>query len=146
MLKQAVREDDVQSSPCAEIGVLKESPKSKTILSPEEAQKLFAPAAIVDVWGGNLLFFCMNLLAATTGMRLGEVKAVQRQVIHDGFMEVSHSWSDKTGLKDTKPHIKRLVPLQKTVTKYLNQLIAQFRKPSYHEGQLTIRFTRLWTR
>ena len=124
MLKEAVRDEYIQANPSADIGILRETPKSKTILSSTEAKKLFTRNALADAWNSNLTMFTMNLVAATTGMRLGEIKAVQHQDIHDGFIEVRHSWSERIGLKDTKNHETRTVPLMKSVQHFIKELSA----------------------
>jgi site-specific recombinase XerD len=104
MFKQAVREEYIQSNPCVDIGVLHETPKSKTILSPAEARKLFADSALSKVWNNDFRKFTMNLLAATTGMRLGEIKAIKFGCIHDSLREVRYSWADRTALSTSSTH------------------------------------------
>jgi Site-specific recombinase XerD len=123
MFKQAMREEYIQSNPCADIGILHETPKPKTILSPVEAKKLFTKAALSQVWNDDLRMFTINLLAATTGMRLGEIKALQYGCIHDGLLEIRYSWSDRTGLKDTKNHMSRIVPMMEKVKPFLLKVI-----------------------
>jgi len=86
MFKQAVREEYIQANPCAEIGILHEAPKSKTILSQDEVRRLFTKSALSPAWNNDLRIFTMNLVAATTGMRLGEIKALQYNCIHDGVI------------------------------------------------------------
>ena len=44
-----------------------------------------------DYWKSEIAF-AANLLAATSGMRLGEVVAIRVQDIRDGFVVVEHSW------------------------------------------------------
>jgi integrase len=131
MFRQAMREEYVQCNPCADIGVLHEIPKSKTILSQTEVRRLFTYSALSKVWNDDLRMFTLNLLAATTGMRLGEIKAIQLGCIHDGFIEVRHSWADKTGLKDTKNHMSRIVPVMGKVKPFLTKVmgLSPTRKP-----------------
>ena len=72
MMKEAIREGYIQSNPCEGIGIFKEEPKAKTILSLQEARKLFTDLAIETAWKGDLQQFTINILAASTGMRLGD--------------------------------------------------------------------------
>jgi site-specific recombinase XerD len=62
MFKEAVREEYIQSNPCIDIGILHKTPKSKTILAPAEARKLFADSALSKVWNSDFRMFTMNLL------------------------------------------------------------------------------------
>jgi len=84
MFKQAVREEYIQSNPCADIGVLHETPKPKAILSPVEARRLFTDSALSEVWSDDLRMFTLNMLAATTGMRLGVVSSILCKLFQDG--------------------------------------------------------------
>jgi len=123
MMKEAVREGYIQSSPCEGIGIFKEKPRAKTIPSLEEARRLFTDSALQTVWKSDLQQFAINMLAASTGMRLGEIQGLQRQHVHDKFIEVVTSWSRKFGLKDTKNHTKRLVTIPTRTSSQLKKIM-----------------------
>jgi integrase len=65
----------------------------------------------------------MNLLAASTGMRQGEIRGLQLQYIHKDFIEVKFSWEDKYGLKEPKNHSERIVPIPSIVSTKIQKLI-----------------------
>lgn len=121
MLKQAVRMGYIQSNPCKDFGIFKENPKTKTVLNIEEFTQLFDESKIQNVWENDFYMYTANLLSATTGMRQGEILALQRRYVHIDryFIEVVHSWSRKFGLKDTKNHQKRVVPISYMTGQYL---------------------------
>jgi len=125
MLKQAVLMEYIQSNPAQDIGIFKEEPKSKTVLNLKEVDKLFDERRIEDYWNGDLYHYTFNLIAASTGMRLGELQALKRKYINEDTIEVVHSWSRKFGIKDTKNHTRRLVPLSDLTKKYLNIFLVQ---------------------
>ena len=123
MMKEAVRDGYLQSNPCEGIGVFKEEPKTKTILSLQEAKELLTESAMVTAWKNDFHQYTLNMLAASTGMRLGEIQGLQRQYVHDKFIEVAASWSRKFGLKDTKNHTKRLVTIPSKTSSYLMKMM-----------------------
>jgi integrase len=62
----------------------------------EEAEALFAKP-----WADGVAMTA-NLLAATTGMKQGEVLAVRGGDIGESVLNVAHSWSAMDGLKSPK--------------------------------------------
>ncbi|MBI9108456.1 MAG: hypothetical protein JEZ04_17040 [Spirochaetales bacterium] len=52
----------------------------------EEVQAFFARD-----WDDNR-YFAINLIAATTGMRMGEIRALQLKSVFDDYIDVSVSW------------------------------------------------------
>lgn len=127
MFKEAHRIGILPKNPAAKVEPLKESPKQKTILSREEVRALFTGDALNTVWGRDLPFYTMNLLAATTGMRMGEVQALQVQDVHPEFVSVVHSWDRKYGLKDPKRNSKREIPIPTITANYLEATIRYLR-------------------
>ncbi|GHT80070.1 hypothetical protein FACS1894130_10580 [Spirochaetia bacterium] len=65
------------------------------------------------------------LLAATTGVRSGEVRAVRKSAIGEMILNVDHSWSDFDGLKTTKNGDAVRVPLLPEVRELLLELLAE---------------------
>ncbi|MCX7038014.1 MAG: tyrosine-type recombinase/integrase [Spirochaetes bacterium] len=75
------------------------------VLAEEEVERLFAkPWPDERAWLGNAL-------ALSTGLRQGEVLAVQVRVIADDRLHVRHAWSNLDGLKAPKTGEERTVPL-----------------------------------
>ncbi len=131
MLKKAVRQEYLHENPAAKIKRLKEDPKEKGILTIEEVKALFRDEDIERVWNGNLKHFTLNLLSASTGMRMGEVQALQVQHIHEKYISVIHSWDRKYGLKEPKRNSKRSIPVPSKTGAYLQKVInaSTFTKP-----------------
>lgn len=123
MLGEATRLGVIPSNPALPVEHLKESPKEKQILTLEEVRLLFADGALSEKWEGSLPHFAFNLLAASTGLRMGEVQGLQVQHVHPGYIAVVHAWERKYGLKEPKWGSAREVPIPKKVSGYLAQLI-----------------------
>jgi len=92
------------------------TPARRGVLSEEEVRQLFAvpwpdPRARIG-----------NVLAMSTGLRAGEVLAVQVRDIGEDRLAVRHSWSNQDGLKSTKTGVERSVPLVASVRSELLEL------------------------
>lgn len=125
MLKEATRQGTIPSNPSAFIEQLKERPKEKQILSMEEMKALFSEKTIDSVWEGDQRQFTLNLLAASTGMRIGEIQALQIQHVHTDHVLVVHSWARKYGLKDPKWGSARQIPIPSRTSRCLQSLIEE---------------------
>ena len=104
----AVKQDMIKSDPCG--GLMKFSGKTKRrgILSDKEVEKLFTKGD----WQNNEGARLGNLLASQTGMRAGEIIALQIRDILDDRIHVIHSYSrDEGGLKSTKTGEERFIPI-----------------------------------
>jgi integrase len=100
MLKEAIRRGYLMRSPAAGIKQLAEKPKEKSILTVEEMRDLFRDENIDQVCSGDLFHYTLNLLTASTGMRIGEIQGLQVQHVHIGYVGIHHTWSRKYGLKE----------------------------------------------
>jgi integrase len=107
ILQDAYKKKYLQKLPLIEM--LPNQYKERGILSVEEVKAFFA-----QEWKDHR-YYTINLLAATTGMRVGEIRALQRKSVCEGYLEVSASWEKGFGLKGTKTGRNRYIPLpQKT--------------------------------
>jgi integrase len=79
--------------------------KERGVLSPEEATKLFSMEWPTEQG------FLINLVAMTTGLRLGEILALRMEDIGEKYITVENSYSDTDGLKSTKTDTVRTVPV-----------------------------------
>jgi integrase len=102
--------------------------KKRGVLSPEEAKDLFALP-----WDNNLARIG-NLVAATTGLRLGEIRALRSEDIDEFILHVRHAWTEKDGLKTTKTGESRRVPLLPSIRVELLALLAE--SPHGPEGYI----------
>jgi integrase len=124
MLKEAVNRGYLGRSPAAGIKQLAERPKEKAILTVEEMRTLFQDENIDRVWNGDLFHYTLNLLAASTGMRMGEVQGLQVQHVHFGYVGIHHTWSRKYGLKEgAKWGSQREIPIPSKTNQWLQELV-----------------------
>jgi len=125
MFNYAVANRILEYSPVAGIRDVKETPRERGILSLAELRSLFDPATMQTVWSGDLRHYAANLLAATGGLRLGEVQGLQRQYVFPGYVRVMHGWSDRYGLTETpKWNSVRPVPIPRITQEALDALMA----------------------
>lgn len=83
----------------------------------EQVKALFA-----SPWE-NMHLFIMCRLAAVTGMRLGEVQALNRGQIKTGYLDVNASWAKKEGRKSTKSGFGRVVPVDPETMNLLRSIL-----------------------
>ncbi len=131
MLKETVRLEYLHKSPADSIIQLKEKPKEKGILIIAEVKKLFQDDSIDHIWDGDRQHYTINLLSASTGMRLGECQALQIQHFHDDYVSVIWNWDPKYGLKVPKRNSQREIPIPSKTSSYLQELIglSPFKEP-----------------
>lgn len=124
MLKEAVRLEYLHKNSADSILQLKEKQKVKSVLTYNEVNKLFRDDNINSVWDGDRQHYTINLLSASTGMRLGECQALQVQHAHNDYVSVVNNWDTKYGLKVPKRNSCREIPIPKKTSFYLKELIS----------------------
>jgi len=115
VLQGALRKKLVQSLP--EISTVGGTKAERGILTLEEVKKFFS-----QEWTDER-YLAINLIAATTGMRLGEILGLTRGAVKDGYLEVKASWERGKGLKETKTGRPRVVPLAAKVKESLARVM-----------------------
>ena len=124
MLKEAVRLGYLQKNPADPILQLKENQREKSILTLVQVKSLFYDSDIDETWGTDIRHYTINLLSASTGMRLGECQGLQIQHVHnDGYIAVVHTWDPKYGLKEPKRSSYRDIPIPSKTLLYLSEVI-----------------------
>jgi integrase len=93
--------------------------KKRGVLSPEEA------AAIFRLEWKDERVKLGNRVAATTGLRVGEILALRREDIAEAWLWVRHSYSLRDGLKTTKTGTERRAPLLPEIRVQLLELADQ---------------------
>ena len=131
MLGEAVRREYLKKNPVIGVEPLKENPRERNILSIEEVRKLFKDDTINRIWEDYLAHFTINLLAASTGLRIGECQALKIDKIHSEYISVNHNWTPKYGLQPPKRRSYRDVPVPRKTSRYLHELIhlSTYREP-----------------
>ena len=122
ILSDAYRKGDIQTDIAKRVLLLKGDSKTHGILTKEEAERLLNPKTVRTVWNGSRIHYAMNLLASKTGMRIGEIIALRRQCVFRDHILVAHNWDNKYGLKETKNHKSREVPVSEDVYRLLSDL------------------------
>jgi integrase len=115
ILKEAVFREDLTRDPTAGVGNLKENRKEAGIFTAEELRALF-PLEGLGPWADLQTKTCF-LVAATTGMRRGEILALSWKHIdfEHSLIRIEQAWKSKDELGSPKWGRKRVVPLP-TVT------------------------------
>jgi integrase len=116
ILNHAYRKKFIQTVP--EIDTVVGVGEERGVLKPEEVAAFFN----ADWHDSSQL--AINLIAATTGMRLGEILALKRNALHPTYIEVKASWERGFGLKGTKTGRNRYLPLTHRTNAVIGQLLA----------------------
>jgi site-specific recombinase XerD len=110
----AERRNEISYNPMQQIIKLKSDTKEKGMFSDKEIQKLlFSNNAITEIWNGNKNNWLMNLTAYKTGCRMGEIQALRKIDIQDGYIIIEHSLDRKYGMKSTKTNKSREIPISR---------------------------------
>ncbi len=132
ILKEAEEQGYIHRSPAQNISRLRRESRKRTLLTIEEVQTLFAEKTMPTIWGGNETHYTISLLAATTGMRLGELQALQFGDVRETYIDVIHSWERKFGIKSTKTNEPRFVITFSRTEKWLKSLIDESTNKDEH--------------
>jgi integrase len=109
----AEKKNDIDYNPFKEVMNLKSDCKEKGMFTSDEIFKLLLDKTRVEeVWANNRNDYLMNLVAYKTGARLGELQALQKSDLQDGYIIIQHSLDRKYGLKSTKTGKVRQIPIQ----------------------------------
>jgi integrase len=126
MLNEAVRLEYIGNNPALKVEPLQEKPQKRDILTLEEVKALLNVEMIDQVWDGDRRHYTINLLAASTGIRMGECQALKICKVHEDYIAVHHSWERRYGLKPPKRNSYREVPIPRKTAQYLHDLISLF--------------------
>ena len=117
MLRMAVYKGDLKESPADGVRPLVEKENRRGAFTADEVEKLFGLKWTTDD------AYIASFLAAFTGMRLGEIRALRPSRIHKEYILVDSSWSDASGLKSTKSGKARVVPITLRIYNMLTGLM-----------------------
>lgn len=129
MLTEAKFRGLIKDNPTDGVRRMANRPHARGILTLDEVKRLLDETTINTVWDGNLVHYCINLLAASTGMRAGEIMALRVGHVHlppDGYVEVVSAWkrSDQV-FGDPKCRSFREIPLPEKTAKYVALVMNQ---------------------
>jgi len=129
ILKTAFKEgyfrEELYRDPTAGIGDIRYEPKKSGVFTRKELRKLF-PEEDLGPWG-DLQEYVVFLLAATWGMRRGEILALKWKHIDfdKGKINIESAWKDWATLGKPKWEKTRIVPLTPNLTQALKRLRAE---------------------
>jgi integrase len=112
----------IETNPTEGIKPFKIAIQEKGIFTRDELALLFNNPGKSDIWA-KPVHFLINSIAASTGMRLGEVLALKPENIMENSIIIEHSWNCLDGLKSTKSGKTRAVPISFELAKALNNFI-----------------------
>ncbi len=123
MLDIAVRQRLITHNPCQEVARLIEKDGRRGCFTVEQIGAIFR-----SEWDDDIALAACKL-SATTGMRMGEIRALTPAQVHDDYIEVNAAWGEYDGRKSTKSGETREVPLIPEVRDLLKNL-PTFKKPN----------------
>jgi integrase len=123
----AVKSHDIEENPMEHIDLFALNTQEKGILSREEIKRLF-PDDYSSIWRSKM-HFTLNLTAAMTGIRLGELLGLKYENVLPSYINVVYSWSDTDQLKCPKTGRTRKIPVSENLYRLLHSL-NDGRKPS----------------
>ena len=119
LLDGAVSRGLIRLNPAKAVEPLKESHEKRGILTDDEVRALL-------LWPGpfaDYRMYAINLLAFTTGIRMGEVRALDLDSIKETHIIISRSWEEGYGIKPPKNGQSRAIPIPRYVQEVLQEII-----------------------
>ena len=100
MMAEAVRLRYLAVDPAQYVSGLPTIRHKRLFPEPKRIKDLFDPISIDLVWNGKLQHYTANLLAATTGMRMGEIQGLLVENFNRDVIYVKTVWEGQFGLKE----------------------------------------------
>lgn len=136
ILKEAYFREDITRDPTVGIGSTRYQPKEIGVFTAEELKTLF-PAEPPGPWG-DLTGYTVFLMAATTGMRRGEILALTWECMNfaEKRIEIRQAWKDRHEIGPPKWGKTRVTPMPEQLARGLRK----FRAQSSHVGNTDLVF------
>jgi integrase len=113
----ALKAHDIDGNPMEHIELFALKTAEKGIFTGKEMNVLFSDG----VWD-SVLHYALNLTAAMTGMRLGELLALRFEMVRPACITVVYSWSRTDQLKCPKNGKVRQIPISENLHQLLHSL------------------------
>jgi len=123
MLGEAVKLKLLQSNPCDEVKELKKEETVRVILTADEFKRLF-PVDWSLVWDKEIVYKA-NLLAACTGLRIGELRGLRGDMVFNDYIHVQGQYLGKKYVDHTKTKHDRTIPISASMRKMLDDLLVK---------------------
>ncbi len=117
----AMKSHDIDSNPMDTIELFALNTAEKGILTRGEMTILFETFPTSEVWDSPF-HYALNLTAAMTGMRLGEILALKFEAVQPSQITVVYSWSRTDQLKCPKNGRVRHIPISENLYNLLHSL------------------------
>lgn len=127
VLQQAANEKIIPENPAASVPFVRVEWSRRKTLSREEIKMLVGNSELWD----DYRQYAINLLALTTGMRIGEIQGLQLDHVFSDHITVRKSWSNEEGLKEPKQRSIRDIPISKNMHAVLQRVIQETRPQSF---------------
>jgi integrase len=121
ILDLAVIKGYIRENPAAHVRPVRVTFEKRGILTNKEVKALFATP---DIWS-EYRHYVLNLLAFSTGARLGEIRALCIEDVKPDRVEILRSWQDGEGMKTPKFNSVRIVPISSKVYEAVQKVIRE---------------------
>lgn len=121
ILDLAVIKGYIRENPAAHVRPVRVTFEKRGILTNGEVKDLFASP---DIWS-EYRHYVLNLLAFSTGARLGEIRALCIEDVKPDRVEILRSWQDGEGMKTPKFNSVRIVPISSKVYEAVQKVIRE---------------------
>lgn len=118
VFQEALMQELIDHNPATPIKPLAKDQTRRGCFTIEQVRALFA-----FPWPHRQAYVAC-LLAASTGMRMGEIRALTVDQIHEGYITVDASWNDLEGRKPTKSGHARIVPISPGVYRAIKTILS----------------------
>lgn len=108
ILKQAVDKGVIDYNPAQGLSFRKVDKKQRNLLTISEIKLIYNSKLWIREQ--DRIAFLLDVI---TGLRIGELIALQKSDVKDGFLDIHHSYSNIFGLGETKTKKNRYVPFPK---------------------------------
>lgn len=123
ILRFARRRKLIHDDPMEFIERLPDRGKERRLLTPEEVGEFLSDDGFWKYWNRNRRHFVLNLVAASTGMRQGEILVLRGRDVEPGRIFVEHSFAGKKyGVKETKTGKNRIVSITPRIAAWIDEL------------------------
>ena len=122
MLDRAVKKGYIDRNPCDGVQRAVVENRRVEILTTTEVRRVFDPLDAMGLWKDEL-HCTLNMLAATTGMRIGEIQGLMGSCLRgDSYLEVAGQYTAFHEYTETKTHETRHVTIPAIVARGLWRL------------------------
>jgi len=123
MLGEAMKQNLLQTNPCDSVKELKKEETVRVILTADEFKSLF-PVDWSSIWDKEIVYKA-NLLAACTGLRIGELRGLRCDMVFNDYIHVQGQYLKNKYVDHTKTKHDRTIPISAVMREMLDDLLAE---------------------